>query len=594
MGYSSRLSHKTTKRFNNFKNHADRIIDSNKTPHYMEMDGVNEYIDVPDIVSVINGQTVGTWNTWMNSSVATASGVKVLISADNTGNTEDIFLFFISGKVRAIGRTGDVVQWDVITDNVVLSDNTWHMISLAQDGIEPKIFINGVESASTFTISIDKTLWLNDISFNQFWLGRRDIGGYANTSLDEASVWDKGLTSGEITQIYNKGRFEVDYSDLSFFSNCVSHWGMGEDDTATWDGANWTIEDKVGSNDGVTVNMEYEDRKPTEIFSTFGSLGLAFGKWFGGVLAPGGFIYGIPYGATDILKIDTSNDTVSTFGDLSAIGGGNKWDGGVLAPNGFIYGIPRNATSVLKIDTSKDTATTFGNIAGSLKWTSGILAPNGCIYGIPNSATSVLKIDPTTDTITTFGSYTAGGSGFKWQGGVLAPNGIIYCVPFRANKILRIDTNNDTVSEFGSYPVGGEKWLGGAISKDGKVYFAPQNRTDFLKIDPLNDSITSFGSLPGTGVYVYGGMYYMPNNRFYGIPSELAYGFKLNPENDTAITIGTIGGSPIYAWFSGLSSPNGAIYGIPFDGSSVLKIENEGVINGFDEDFLMSGYYNKI
>ena len=39
--------------------------------------------------------------------------------------------------------------------------------------------------------------------------------------------------------------------------------------------------------------------------------------------------------------------TTSTFGSLS---GGDKYFGGVLAPNGKIYGVPRSAATVLEID----------------------------------------------------------------------------------------------------------------------------------------------------------------------------------------------------------------------------------------------------
>lgn len=42
----------------------------------------------------------------------------------------------------------------------------------------------------------------------------------------------------------------------------------------------------------------------------------------------------------------SQTDTATTFGSLSGIG---KWYGGVLAPNGCIYGIPRDSTTVLKI-----------------------------------------------------------------------------------------------------------------------------------------------------------------------------------------------------------------------------------------------------
>ena len=128
----------------------------------------------------------------------------------------------------------------------------------------------------------------------------------------------------------------------------------------------------------------------------------------------------------------SQTDTTSTFGSLA---GASKWVGGVLAPNGCIYGIPYNSTTVLKIDPATDTTSTFGSLAGADKWLGGVLAPNGCIYGIPFSGTTVLKIDPATDTTSTFGSL-AGAT--KWYGGVLAPNGYIYGIPYSSTTVLKL------------------------------------------------------------------------------------------------------------------------------------------------------------
>ena len=86
------------------------------------------------------------------------------------------------------------------------------------------------------------------------------------------------------------------------------------------------------------------------------------------------------------------SDSVSMFGSLA---GSSKWFGGVLAPNGCIYGIPSDSTTVLKINPSNDSVSIFGSLAGSLKWVNGVLAPNGCIYGLPYHSTSILKINDT-------------------------------------------------------------------------------------------------------------------------------------------------------------------------------------------------------
>jgi len=130
----------------------------------------------------------------------------------------------------------------------------------------------------------------------------------------------------------------------------------------------------------------------------------------------------------------TQTDDVATFGSLSADDA--KWVGGVLAPNGCIYGIPYNSTTVLKIDPVAETATTFGSLAGTFKWYGGVLAPNGCIYGIPFNSTTVLKIDPVAETATTFGSLSADEA--KWVGGVLAPNGCIYGIPLNSTTVLKL------------------------------------------------------------------------------------------------------------------------------------------------------------
>ena len=127
----------------------------------------------------------------------------------------------------------------------------------------------------------------------------------------------------------------------------------------------------------------------------------------------------------------------TTFGNLT---GSNKWLGGVLAPNGKIYGIPFNSTAVLEIDPVAKTATTFGSLSGDGKWSGGVLAPNGKIYGIPYNSTNVLCIDPSDNSVSTFGSLAGSG---KWYGGVLAPNGKIYGIPFNSTTtVLEIDVGS--------------------------------------------------------------------------------------------------------------------------------------------------------
>ena len=92
--------------------------------------------------------------------------------------------------------------------------------------------------------------------------------------------------------------------------------------------------------------------------------------------------------------IDPVTNTVDTT-TITGLSGGTKWFGGVLAPNGKIYGIPYNSTSVLIIDpvtNTADTTTISGLYAGTVKWIGGVLAPNGQIYCVPRYIDYVLVI----------------------------------------------------------------------------------------------------------------------------------------------------------------------------------------------------------
>ena len=170
------------------------------------------------------------------------------------------------------------------------------------------------------------------------------------------------------------------------------------------------------------------------------------GQW-GAVLGPdlasGQYVYGIPHSREAAIKINVATGTSSYVtssvmtGLLANSPNGCLWRGGVRAPNNAIYGCPRSASQVFKLNTSNDEITLFiDNVGSSLhilagrsddKWQAPVLA-NGFIYCMPMSANNVLKINPITDTVTVIGHLPSGISisTIKWTEGALAPNGFIY------------------------------------------------------------------------------------------------------------------------------------------------------------------------
>ena len=148
-------------------------------------------------------------------------------------------------------------------------------------------------------------------------------------------------------------------------------------------------------------------------------------------------------------------DSTSTISGLSGTG---KWSGGVLAPNGKIYCIPYDSTVVAIIDPISNTVdtTTITGLTGTGKWSGGVLASNDKIYCIPYNSTVVGIINTITNTIDTTTITGLDGTG-KWSGGVLAPNRNIYCIRFNSIYSLYINPITNTTTRI--YGIAGDNWL---------------------------------------------------------------------------------------------------------------------------------------
>lgn len=310
------------------------------------------------------------------------------------------------------------------------------------------------------------------------------------------------------------------------------------------------------------------------------------GKWWGGILAPNGMIYGVPRNSDNILKIDPKTDTVNLFGSFS---GTSKWAGGVLAPNGMIYTIPRDSSTILKIDPRDDSTEEFGDLPGSGKWIGGVLARNGYIYGIPYNADNVLKIDPATDSATTIGNIARFDN--KWIGGTLAPNGNIYAFPDNTSSILKIEPATDTVSAlfFTELSSGFTKYYGSVLAPNGKIYGIPMNAANVAIFDPETETIELISTNLGSGGFKWTGGALGANGKIYGMPLNSTSFLEIDPTDNSVTTFGTAPGSG--AWVGGITTTNGFIYGIPSNSTSILKLGDKEL--DLELDALLSPHLNK-
>ena len=255
--------------------------------------------------------------------------------------------------------------------------------------------------------------------------------------------------------------------------------------------------------------------------------------YYGGVVAPNGYIYFAPYNATTGVKINPQNNSITSYG-VGAFPGANSFVGGVLAPNGKIYFIPAYTATgrIYVVDPANDSITSFGTLIGCF---GGCLAPNGYIYAVieggissgnENRSTNFYKIDPSTNTITSFGGIPRSPvfSTSNYLCPILGPNGKIYPITHSQSLVIFIDPDTDTVSVIATVALastgsGYTSYFGGALASNGKIYVTPCYQTTGYVIDTTNNSVTNQTSrfnLGGSGNYLQAVSH--PNGKIYYIP----------------------------------------------------------------------------
>lgn len=202
----------------------------------------------------------------------------------------------------------------------------------------------------------------------------------------------------------------------------------------------------------------------------------SFGAHSGGILAPDGTIYFVPYYTTAIQKIDKYG-VVST---IAGLGGTSGWYYcGCLAPNGEIHFIPHNATVGLKISLAGVPSTYALPYTTSQAYLGGVLGEDGYIHCIPNSAAVGMMISPTGTPSTYALAHTTSQAYSK---GVLDTNGEIHFIPSQALVGQKVNTRTGVVSTYSMPGLNGSTnfRVGGCLLPSGDVLMVPEKATSYL------------------------------------------------------------------------------------------------------------------
>ena len=187
-------------------NVAGPSITTGKISSAFSFDGINDYMTFPnDTLKLTGAFSINTWLklnvTGITAGIISSSaafspqyGFRLYIGSDN----KLVFSYFNSG-----------VNYDV-KSSVALTANIWYNISVVNTGSSYELYINGVLNCTNVTTSLTHTYrtitWgatgTDTVIFGNYGTS---YGWYFNGLIDATNVWNKALTSGEVSALYNSG-----------------------------------------------------------------------------------------------------------------------------------------------------------------------------------------------------------------------------------------------------------------------------------------------------------------------------------------------------------------------------------------------------
>lgn len=166
----------------------------------------NKYFSASNSMSWNSGAySVSTWAK-MRSAPASGAAYQLFATEENTHNTRfDAWYANSGGTLQIEGRRATPCNAGGEADliyNVNLGTSAWHQVALTYNGTTLTLYLDGSGVAST-TASGNGSCGLS----NDFQLGTNAGAGanYASIYQDETGVWSRGLSSSEVSTLYNGG-----------------------------------------------------------------------------------------------------------------------------------------------------------------------------------------------------------------------------------------------------------------------------------------------------------------------------------------------------------------------------------------------------
>jgi len=235
----------------------DQILDDRESlfpeivlsnPASLLFDGSNEYINLGDNYDFGPAQAF-SWSFWMKAANFSSQRAFIAKTTQDANVYGYSFQHNSSGKLFAQFRASGTLR--NYTASTTLSAGTWYHICFTYAGGSNMngltAYIDASAEASPSSAS------LNDWSHSQdLMIARRGTSFHFSGNMNQISVWNKELSSAEVTELYNSGS-PGNLNNHSASANLDSWWYLN-------DNSNFPTEtDQIGSVNGTLTNMESDD-----------------------------------------------------------------------------------------------------------------------------------------------------------------------------------------------------------------------------------------------------------------------------------------------------------------------------------------------
>ena len=197
----------------------------------LQFDGIDDYILIEENVLPDSGDyTISIWVKADSSNV----GARTLISQSDTSGSP--FYFGSNSGSDLSGKIKMNQDWKSLESSPFYLDNKWHLYTIVNDGtigdssiiIDTSLFyVDGVEISSV--MGQGKSYPIDE----RFFIGTMwdSSGEFFSGAIDDISIWDRKLSSKEISSIYNSGIGldpTIDSLDYKGSENLIAFWPFSE------------------------------------------------------------------------------------------------------------------------------------------------------------------------------------------------------------------------------------------------------------------------------------------------------------------------------------------------------------------------------